>query len=198
MNPILLLVLVGGSYVLLFGGLSLLRRETLSGRFAFEALIITAVFVGLSALASVSLHPVLFLLVLYLLTMRVRLLVDLANIFARQNRHTVADRFYRWAELVGPDNTSALVVQVNQSAALLQRGEPEKAAELLHAVLEEGNSAFLGVKYEAAARYNLGIAHRRMGNDARANQEFRNVLDIWPLSEYAREAEKALARGKRT
>ena len=71
MTPPLLLLLTGLLYVLFFGGLSLLRREGLSVRFAVESVVITLVVVGLTYFADLQITPVVFLVVLYLLTLRV-------------------------------------------------------------------------------------------------------------------------------
>ena len=46
----------------------------------------------------------------------------------------------------------------------------------------------------ALTHYNLGIAFRRKGLESQAVKEFNTVLEIWPVSEYARAASNALAR----
>ncbi len=79
MNNPLLMLLLGLVYVVIFGGLSLMRREGLSLRFALETVIITLLASALSALAGINIQPVLFFLFLYFVTMRVRLLSDIGT-----------------------------------------------------------------------------------------------------------------------
>ena len=71
----ILLLLEGFSFIVLFGVVSLLKREGLSRRFAIEGGIFTLVVSGLTALTGFQTHPVLFLILIYLFTMRVRFLV---------------------------------------------------------------------------------------------------------------------------
>ena len=186
------ILLAGFIYVILFGGLSWLRREGLSVRFAVEAVLITLSVAGLGALSSVLIHPVLFLALLYLLTMRVRLLVDVGNLFAQRCQMTRADRLYTLATRLWPDASGRLIVQINQGVSLLQRGELDEAIGLLKEVLQKSTHGYLGVKQEAAAHYNLGVAYRRKQLEAQAIVEFNTVLETWPASEYARRAEAAL------
>jgi tetratricopeptide (TPR) repeat protein len=186
------ILLAGFIYVILFGGLSWLRREGLSVRFAVEAVLITLSVAGLGALSSVLIHPVLFLALLYLLTMRVRLLVDVGNLFAQRGQMTRADRLYTLATRLWPDASGRLIVQINEGVSLLQRGELDEAIGLLKEVLQKSTHGYLGVKQEAAAHYNLGVAYRRKQLEAQAIVEFNTVLETWPASEYARRAEAAL------
>jgi tetratricopeptide (TPR) repeat protein len=189
--PVLLL-LVGFAYIILFGGLALLRREGLSLRFAIEALVITGLVSGLAALTSLSVHPVFFLLLLYLITMRVRLLVDVGTFLARRGRFSQAERVYQLATRLRPDQTGSLVIQVNRGTALLQSGKPDEAIAVLNGVLEKSGQGYLGVKYEVATHYNLAVAYLRKNKEAQAIIEFNAVLDTWPASEYARHAAQAL------
>ena len=194
--PIILL-LVGFSYIVLFGAVSLLRREGLSRRFAFEALIITLIVSGLTTLTGIQPHPVLFLILLYLLTMRVRLLVDLGNIFARRGQFELADKLYNLAASLWPDTTNRLILQVNQGTSLLQQKKLDEAIAIFNAILEQAGQGYLGVKYEAATHYNLGVAYLRKNMDARASIAFNAVIDTWPTSMYARRAEIALEKHRR-
>lgn len=191
--PVILL-LEGLVFVILFGGLAFLRREGLSMRFALEATIITLIVSGLTALTGLSTHPVAFLILLYLITMRVRVLVDLGNLFAKRSQFENADRIYQMVLRLWPDETSRLIVQVNQGAALIQKGNLDTAIGLLNLAIEQTNSGYLGVKYESAAYYNLGIAYQRKQMNAQAVIAFNRVLDTWPASEYARSAAIALER----
>jgi len=60
MSTPVLLILVGLAYIVLFGGLSLLRREGLSTRLALESLLHHRTGSGLAALTGWNIHPVLF------------------------------------------------------------------------------------------------------------------------------------------
>jgi tetratricopeptide (TPR) repeat protein len=193
----IILLLVGFSYIILFGAVSLLRREGLSRRFAFEALIITLLVSGLTTLTGIQPHPVLFLILLYLLTMRVRLLVDLGNIFARRGQFEFADKLYNLAASLWPDATNSLILRVNQGTSLLQQKKLDEAISIFNEILEQAEQGYLGVKYEAATHYNLGVAYLRKNMDARASIAFNAVIDTWPASEYARRAEVALEKHRR-
>jgi len=193
MDTRFLLLLVGLLYAIMMGTLSLLRREGLSIRFLVESLIVIGLTGGLAFLG-VIIHPVVFLIVLYLVTMRVRLLVDLGNALARQKRFPAAGRIYRLAETLGPDPAGLTVIRLNQSVVRLQQGALDEAIDMLLGLLNRGDTAGLGIKNEAACRYNLGVAYERKGQQAQAIREFRTVLEIWPVSVYARQASTALER----
>jgi tetratricopeptide (TPR) repeat protein len=195
LHPALLLLLVGLLYILVFGALSHFRREGLSLRFAYEALALTLVACGLSW-AGLNIPPVLFLLFLYLLTMRVRLLVDLGNFYAQRGRFPLAERIYALALWLWPDATNRLIVRVNQGTAKLQQGALEEAVAAFKEVLQEAGAGHLGIKYEAAAHYNLGLAYRRSNQELLAVGEFHQVLEVWPVSECARRAQICLKKDK--
>ncbi len=192
-----LLLLVGLLYALLFGGLSLMRREGLSARFAVETVIITVAFAALVALTSLQINLILFLVLLYVATMRVRLLVDLGNLLAQRESHSLAASVYRLALRLWPDDASRLIVQINQGVLSLQSGNLDEAIAIFKRVLSEAKGGYLGLKHECGCRYNLGVAYQRKELHAQAAAEFNAVLDIWPTSEYARRAEAALQRRRR-
>jgi tetratricopeptide (TPR) repeat protein len=191
------LLLIGCAYVVIVNGLSWLRREGLSLRLTLETIIFTGLVSGLASLTGFSVHPVLFLVVLYLITMRVRLLVDGGTAFARSGRLSLAERLYQFAMRLWPDETGKLVILINQGTALVQQGRLDEAIVVFHSVLEESNQGYLGVKYESAAHYNLGVAYLRKNLEAPAVVEFNAVLDTWPASEYARHAASALEQRRR-
>ncbi len=191
-NPTIL-VIVGFAYIVLFGGMALLRREGLSLQFALESIVLTALFALLS-LAGVGLHPVLFLFILYLVTMRVRLVVELGTLFARRGRFGTVERLYALALRLRPDQTNRLIVQVNHGAALLQQGRLDEALAMLTGVLGQKPSGFLGRKYEAAAHYNLGVVYLRKDMASQAIEAFNKAIETLPASEYARGAARALER----
>jgi tetratricopeptide (TPR) repeat protein len=197
MEPPVLTLLLGVLYVLVFGALSSFRREGLSGQFALVAIGITVIFAGFSAFNIFQPHPVVLLIVLYIVTMRVRLTVDLANAFAARGRFDKADVFYRLGDSLWPDTTSGLLLKLNRSIAILQQGDADKAIRLLDEILEQAESGRLGIKQQAAAHYNLGVAHLRKNMDSRAKVEFNQVLETWPASIYARHARTALEKLKR-
>lgn len=194
--PIILL-LEGFSFVVLFGAVSLLKREGLSRRFAFEGGVFTLVVSGLTALTGLQTHPVLFLILIYLLTMRVRVLVDLGNVFAKRGQFELADKLYNMANELWPDATNQLILHVNQGTSLLQQKKLNEAIAIFNEVIQQAEHGYLGVKYEAATHYNLGVAYLRKNMDARASIAFNAVIDTWPASEYARRAEVALEKHRR-
>jgi tetratricopeptide (TPR) repeat protein len=194
MDAALLILLIGFLYIVVFGGLSLLRREGLSMRFAIESLVITVVITGLTWAANLAIPPVMFLLLIYVLTMRVRLLVDIANFFARRGNYATAERVYHLACQFWTDPTNRLIVAVNQGALRLHQGALDEAISIFKTILAQEEHGFLGIRYESAAHYNLGVAYQRKGLESLAIAEFNHVLDIWPASEYARAASNAIAR----
>jgi tetratricopeptide (TPR) repeat protein len=191
-----LVVLLGLLYVLVYGALSMSRREGLSLRFALESVALTGLLAGFIALTGFPVHPIAFLVVLYVVTLRVRLLVDLGNLLGRRGDHAAAARVYRLAERLKPDLASSLLVRTNQGVSHLQQGQLEAAIGVLRGVLDEAAGGFLGFRLECAAHYNLAVAYQRNGQDAQAMLEFNAVLDTWPGSEYGRRASAALTRAK--
>lgn len=196
MDPNLLNLAVGCLYILMFGGLGYLRREGLSVQFALEAVGVTAILVGGSGLLGMPIHPFLLLLLLYLITMRSRLIVDLANILAGRGNYKLAFRLYRMGLTWWPDEASRLVVQSNMGAAQLRFGQVQEAIATLERVLEVEKRPRLGIKYEAACRYNLGYAYEKAGKDAQAVAQYNETIDLLPGSVYGKAAQTALKRRK--
>jgi tetratricopeptide (TPR) repeat protein len=194
----LLLLLTACLFILVFGGLSFIRREGLSVQFAVESVIVTTVLVGGSWLLGLRLSPILLLALLYLVTMRSRLIVDLANLLARQHRYGPAFRLYQLGLAWWPDAPSRGIVLTNRGVAELLSGQVETAIHTLEGLLAPDNPSRLGIKYEAACRYNLGFAYEQKGEDARAVREYNRVIDLLPASIYTRAAEAALRRRKKT
>jgi tetratricopeptide (TPR) repeat protein len=191
-SPLLLILLLGIGYTLVFGSLGLVRHEGLSNRFALEGLAITFAALALGWGSGHPPDPILFLIAIYVLTMRVRLLVDLGTMLAGRGYLGVAERIYNWASLIWPDEASRAVVKINQGALFLRQGRLEKAVQVLEDVLARGEESRLGIKYEAAGRYNLGVAYRRVGRDTAAIMEFNKVVGLMPGSVFAIRAEQAL------
>lgn len=191
----MILAVIGLLYALLAGGLALLRREGLSLRFAVETLILTVLAVATTSLWSVTIAPVVFLALLYILTMRVRLLVDLANTLARNKRYTAASSLYRVALRLWPDQAGQTIVRINQGVLALQQGQLDTAIETLQQTLDASSAyGYLGLKQECGCRFNLGVAYQRKGMETQSQAEFTRVLDVWPTSLYARRASIALQR----
>jgi hypothetical protein len=192
-TPVIILV-VGLAYVVLFGGVALLRREGLSMRFAIEAAAVTAVISGVAALIGEPVDPILFLILLYLITMRVRILVDLGVMLARQGKTALAGKLYAIASRLWPDVTNGLILKVNQATLLLQEAKLDESIAMFTEILQQAGRGYLGVKYEAASHFNLGVAYLRKNESGRANVEFNAVIDTWPASLYAHRAQQAIDR----
>jgi tetratricopeptide (TPR) repeat protein len=191
----LVVPLVGLVYVLGFGALSFVRRQGLSVRFAIEGLIVTGLGTALRY-AGVPIHPLVFLVVLYLVTMRVRLLIDLGNWFSARKQCARALALYRLALRAGPDLSSRQIVMINRGVAELRNEDPEAAYATLRAALADEDGQ-VGAQHLAASYYNLGLACRRSGREAEAVRRFNEAVDAWPHSIYGRAAETELNRSTR-
>jgi tetratricopeptide (TPR) repeat protein len=191
MHPSLLTLLVGFLFILGFNGLSYLRHQGLSGRFIAEGLIITGIAAALNLV--VPFPPLLFLLAIYLITMRVRLVIDLGNSMAARGQLERALHLYDLALRLGADIFSRRVAEINQGAALLQLGRAEEAYQILRPVVTDPGVR-LGAKYQAAACYNLGLAARRTGREAEAICRFNEAIEALPGSIYAYGARQALKK----
>jgi tetratricopeptide (TPR) repeat protein len=196
-DPTLLLIITAGLYIVVFGLLSVLRREGLSVQFALEAIALSILIIGGAWLLGIRFSPVLLLLILYLVTMRSRLIVDLANLFARRERYDTAFRLYRLGLAWWPDAQSRLIVLANRGAAELYSGQTDASIATLEQVLLPENQSRLGPRYEAGTRYNLGLACERKGETARAAELFNQVVDVLPGSPFARAAQAALDRRRK-
>ncbi len=189
-HPALLILSTGLLYILGFGGLSLLRRQGLSTRFAVEGLGVSLIGVALTWVFP-RFPPLLFLILLYLITMRVRLLVDLANTLLGRKRYRQAMAVYRIALHLWPDRVSRQIVLINRGVAELRAAEPATAYATLNEALADEEIKF-GAHYMAAGYYNLGLAARRIGREAEAIRRFNQAIDILPHSVYAQAAYRAL------
>ncbi|MFB0534474.1 MAG: tetratricopeptide repeat protein [Anaerolineae bacterium] len=197
MNPHLLTLLVALLFILVFGGLPVLRKEEPSLQLAVEVLVLTGLSIGVSLLTGLSLNPILFLIFLYLMVMRCRILIDLGNLLSSRGSHQLALSVYRLAMRLGPDFPVRLTALISYGAVLVRVGALEEAIRILEAVLEKGKER-LQPKHESACHYNLGVAYMRLGREGRAVREFNETIDVWPLSPYAQRAKAALERRRST
>lgn len=197
LDPTLLLLLVACLFILVFGVLGYLRREGLSVQFALEAAVLTILLVGGSSLFGLNLNPFLFLVLLYLVTMRSRLVVDVANVFVRRGNHSLAFKLYQLSLGWWPDEASRLIILTNRGAAELRSGQVDTAIKTLEGVLEMEKRPRLGLKYEAACHYNLGYAYEKKGQAAKAVSQYNEAIDVLPGSLYAKAAQAALKRRKK-
>lgn len=197
MNSLLMIATIGVLYIVIFGGLALIRREGLSTQLALESLAITAIAVLFSYVTNINFHPIFYLIFIYLITMRVRLLVDLANFLSNRGRQRDAMNVMQFALRLYPDRSSEMVVLVNMGTVQLRRKNPESAADLFEIVLEKFEQGGLGIKYEAACRYNYGVALQQLGKEAQAVAQFNEVTIIYPNSIYSKAAEIALKKHRK-
>ena len=189
-----IVLLVGLLFVALFGVLSFIRKEPLSIRFAVECL-------GLTALAYIIywatrwlISPIAFLLILYLVTMRAQILVDLGTVFARRGSFGLAKRLYEAAQRMGTADFSKVVARINIGSCLLKEKRLEEAIQVLRGVAVDAEKGLLAPKHEAACRYNLGLALMRSGKTAEAVHQLNLVEELLPASIYGVGAKAELKR----
>jgi tetratricopeptide (TPR) repeat protein len=197
MNPHLLILLVSLLFILVFGGLPVLRKEEPSLQLAVEVLVLTGLGIGASLITGLRLDPILFFISLYLIVMRCRVLIDLGNLLSARGRHQLALSVYRLAMRLGPDFPIRLIALISYSAVLVRVGALEEAIRILEEISEKWGER-LHPKHESACHYNLGVAYMRLGREGRAVREFNETIDAWPLSEYAQQAKAALERRRST
>lgn len=195
-HPYLILPLISLFFVLIFGGLSLLRREGLSNQFALEVLVLTGLTLLFSWGLRVIINPIFFLIFVYLFSMRARLLVDGANLLSTRGKHQVAESLFQLALRLRPDAITRLIVLINYGVTHLRQGKFKEAIKVLEEVLSAKPSGTLAPKHEAACHYNLGLAYLRSGEEMKAVREFNEVIDLMPDSLYAVGARTALRKRK--
>ena len=197
MNPHLVIVLAALLFILVTGGLSLLRREVPSVRLVVEVLALTGLSIGISIVTGASLNPIFFFIFLYLITMRCRVLIDLGNLLSSWGYHKAALSAYRLSMRLEPDLITRITALVSYAAVLVRVGVLEEAIRILEEVLEKHGEG-MHPKHNSACHYNLGVAYMRLGNESRAVREFNDTIDAWPLSLYATGASAALERRRST
>lgn len=196
-NPHLLTIVIALLFILIFGGMPVLRKEEPSLQLVAVVLGVTALVIAASDLTGVYVHPVLFLILLYASAMRCRALVDLGNLLSSWGYHQRALSLYRLAMRLGPDSPALLSALISYGAVLVRVGALDEAIRVLEEVLEKWGQD-LPPKHEAACHYNLGVAYLRQGNESQAVREFNLTVDAWPPSPYAQRASAALERRRST
>ena len=131
------------------------------------------------------------LLILYAVTMRARIVVDVGNFLCQRSRYDSAHALYRLTLRMWPEPIAHGSALINTSVAYLRAEEPERAATVLeNMIATEAPEA--GLTLQAAARYNLAVAYRKMGRESEARLLFQQVLDLHPGSMYGVGARHAL------
>ncbi len=191
MNSPLLVPALGLAYIVIFGFSFWLRREGLPMRFAVEGVALTVL--GTLGAFAFGLSPILFLIVLYLITMRTRILSDIGNFLSNEGHMPEALLLFNAADKLAPDSIGRLIVAINRGVALVRMNRLPEAVNVFQQALE---SATLDspVRHLAAAHYNLGLALMRLGEMDQARQHFLTVLDIAPETMYAIGARTGLRR----
>ena len=197
MNLYLMILILGLSYSVLFGFLSYLKREGISLQFTLEASLITLLVSGVGFITHSETNPLLFLVFIYLVTMRSRLLTDVANMLSGRGRQRDAIAILQVALSLFPDKQTRLIVLTNIGIVQLLRKNPASAESILSSVLDAGKEGGLGIRYEAACQYNLGIAMRELGQEAKSVKHFREAAEGFPGSAYGKAAQKALEERRR-
>lgn len=192
MDPHLLILIVGFSYTVVYGLMALLRREGVTSQFLLETIVITVLVAGGGYFTNSPANPILFLVFLYLLTSRSRLLVDLANLLSNRGRQRDAINILQVALRLYPDKPTRLIVLVNMGIVQLRRENPESARMLLEKVLEETQDGGLGLRHKAACYYNLGLAFQQLGKEGQAVRYFKQATEVFPGSPYGKAAAKAI------
>jgi tetratricopeptide (TPR) repeat protein len=192
-----LILILGLSYAVLFGLLSRIKREGVSLQFTLESILITLIVAGVGFLTRSNINPILFLVFIYLVTMRSRLLTDVANMLSGRGRQKDAVAILQVALSLFPDKQTRLIVLTNMGIVQLLRKNPASAEAILSSVLDAAKEGGLGIRYRAACHYNLGIALRKLGQEARSVQHFREAAEIFPGSAHGKAAEKALEERRR-
>ncbi len=197
MNEYLMIIVLGFAYTILFGFLGYLKREGISFQFTLEGIAITLLMSGGGFVSGSNINPILFLVFIYLVTMRSRLLADIANLLSGRGRQRDAIAVLQVALSLFPDRQTRLIVLTNMGIVQLLRKNPASAEAILSSVLDESEQGGLGIRYRAACEYNLGIASRQLGQDARSVRHFRAAQDAFPGSAYGKAAEQALAERRK-
>ena len=192
MNPDMLVLVLGLFYALVFCVLSTLEREGISGQFILEVFIVTASIAAGSYLSGSSVNPLLFLIFMYLVTMRSRLLADLANWLSKRGNHRLAISILEVAQRLLPDKPTRLITDLNMGIVQLRLQNPEAAETLFESVLEKIEGVGLGIRNRTACQYYLGLTLLQRGKVSQAKRQLRAAIKSYPTSPYGKAAAKVL------
>jgi tetratricopeptide (TPR) repeat protein len=181
-DPRILVPALGLGYVAVFGLMFWLRREGFQLRFTLEGLAITVLGTVMAFYGLIG--PILFLIVLYLLTMRARVLADAGNFLSNNGHFREALLMFHLGERAWPDQIGRFLLEVDKGVTLFRMGSIKKAIDALESALES-SSVEVPTKHLAACHYNLGIAYRKAGEEEASRKHFLTVLDMDPDSIYA-------------
>ncbi|MEM3793642.1 MAG: tetratricopeptide repeat protein [Candidatus Bathyarchaeia archaeon] len=190
-HPALVILVTGLVFILAFGGLGYIRGHGLSAQLALEGLLVTALFTFLVWATNISFHPIAFLIILYLISMRARILLDAGNFFLNAGHIPTAISLYKLALKIWPDSTSRCIAWINIGVAKIRSGALQEAIAILEELLEKHKES-LGFRNEAACLFNLGLAYRRAGQKDKAVHCLREAADLFPDSLYGRRARELL------
>lgn len=190
-HPALVILVTGLVFILAFGGLGYLRGHGLSGQLAAEGLAITALFALLAWAANVSLNPIMFLIILYLVSMRTRILLDAGNFFLNAGNIPAAISLYKLALKLWPDSAGRCIAKINIGVAKIRSGAMKEAIAILEEVLEK-HKEVIGFRNEAACLFNLGLAYRKAGQKDKAIHCLKEAIELSPDSLYGRRAKELL------
>jgi tetratricopeptide (TPR) repeat protein len=198
MNPDLLILVLGFFYAVVFGLISILEREGISAQLMIEVFAITALTAGGGYLTGSRANSILFLIFLYLLTMRSRLLADIANLLSRRDRHLDAISMLQVALRMLPDKATRLIVYLQMGIAHLRHQDPESAQALFESVFKKAESGGLGIRNRTACHYYLGLSYQQQRKTTLAKQHFRYAIESLPTSPYGKAAALALEEYRQT
>lgn len=192
MNTSLLIAILGGFFAILFGLISTLEREGISLQFILEVVILTGLAVGGGYLTGRPANPFLFLLFLYLITMRSRLLSDLANFMSKRGRNREAISMLEVAQYLLPDKPTKQVIELNMGIAHLRDHRFAEAQTHLESVLEKAEKGGLGIRNRTTCLYYLGHALLQQGQISQAKRALRSAVKLFPNSPYGKAAAQSL------
>ncbi len=192
-HPALVILVTGLVFILAFGGLGYIRGYGLSGQLAAEGLAITAIFTILVWVTNFPLNPILFLIILYLTSMRVRILLDAGNFFLNAGHIPTAISLYKLALKLWPDLPSRCIAKINIGVAKIRSGALQEAIAILEEVLDKYKET-ISFKHEAACLFNLGLAYRKAGQKDKAIQCLKEASELFPDSLYGRRAMELLKK----
>ncbi len=199
LDPAVVPAIVGGLFIVILLALAYLNREWSPRWAALEAAILCGISVVLARSALVSIEPLLFAVLLYVITHRSRILTDVANLVSGWGYQDKALGMFRLALRMARDPGTRSIVHISMGTSLIRKKRPQDAADAIEQALSEMPQQRGRPKYEAAGRYNLGHAYRALGREKEASEQFRQAIELAPNSPYAKGAEVALkGRGRRS